>query len=320
MDGSEWRPGLGRQHKEVLMSLRSWSVGAGTESPHRDVFVLSGGAARGAVQVGMAEVLLSQGIRPTALVGTSVGALNAAFLAAEPTAERAQALANHWLALKTADIFPGGNWSRVAHLAKRRPYLFSNEALRSLIARWVPARHLEELAVPLRVTTTPLAGNQAVYHHSGPLTPLLLASAAVPGVFAPVSLRSSTGHLVPHVDGGVADLVPITGAREFAPTRVFVLDATVPARLPHGRTPLDVIVASLSVAMRARPLPELGPDVEVIHLHTADLGTRMTDFSRTADHLALGRAVAEAAIADRLRPAPSSHGPSRIRRLFGHAA
>ncbi len=52
------------------------------------------------------------------------------------------------------------------------------------------------------------------------------------------------------------------------------------------------MVASLGVAMRARPMPDLGPGVEVHHLTAPDLGTRMTDFSRTADHLALGRSAA----------------------------
>ena len=49
-----------------------------------DVFVLSGGAARGAVQVGMMEALLEHGIVPDALVGTSVGALNAVFMGCTP--------------------------------------------------------------------------------------------------------------------------------------------------------------------------------------------------------------------------------------------
>ena len=55
----------------------------------RDVLVLSGGAARGAVQVGMIQTLMEAGVRPCGFVGTSVGALNAAFMAWEPTLDRA---------------------------------------------------------------------------------------------------------------------------------------------------------------------------------------------------------------------------------------
>ncbi len=258
---------------------------------HRDVFVLSGGAARGAVQVGMMEALLERGIVPDALVGTSVGALNAAFMGCDPSLAQARRLRRRWMALGTRDIFPGGTLARVGHLLRQRPYLFSNAGLRHLIEGWVPTRRLEDLPIPVRVVTTPLAGEAAVYHRHGDLTELLLASAAVPGVFAPVVLPASCGVAGPHVDGGVADLVPVRGAADLAPTRVFVLDASVPARLPRGRTPIDVLVASFSVAMRVNHAPDLGA-VEVHRMSTEDLGVSMTDFSCTAQHIADGRKAA----------------------------
>ncbi|MCX6396715.1 MAG: patatin-like phospholipase family protein [Propionibacteriales bacterium] len=265
----------------------------------RDVFVLSGGAARGAVQVGMMQTLLEAGITPSGLVGTSVGALNAAFMGWRPDRDRVDELAERWQRLTTKDIFPGGNWARLAHLAQRHSYLFSSDALQSLIQAWIPVSRLEDLPTPVRVTTTPLASAAVAYHDSGPIERLLLASAAVPGVFAPVVLADAEGHTATHVDGGVADLIPVAGASHLNPTRVFVLDATVPARLPHARTPIEIIVASLSVAMRARAIPDLGAGVEIHHLVGPDLGTSMTDFSRTAEHIALGRTIA-AELVDRL--------------------
>jgi NTE family protein len=270
------------------------SASSGAE---RNVFVFSGGANRGAVQVGMLEVLLEHGIVPHALVGTSVGALNAAFMGCRPDRARVQELKAKWLRLSTRDIFPGGTLTRVGHLLRQRPYLFSPHALTRLIADWLPAMHLEDLATPVRIVTTPLAGETAVYHRHGRLEQLLLASAAVPAVFPPVHLPDSCGYPGPHVDGGISDLVPISGAADLAPTRVFVLDASVPARLPRGRTPIDVLVASLGVATRVRPAPDLGPGVAVHRLTTPDRNVAMTDFSRTARHIADGRAAAEALMA-----------------------
>jgi NTE family protein len=291
---------------------------------HRDVFVLSGGASRGAVQVGMMQTLIESGIVPSGLVGTSVGSLNAAFMGWQPSAARVRELTDRWLGLTTRDIFPGGNLSRLAHLAKGRNHLFSSDALRSLISAWVPVRRLEELTVPVRVTTTPLASSAAMYHDAGPIDSLLLASAAVPGVFAPVELTDESGVRRTHVDGGVADLVPISGAVQLTPTRVFVLDATVPARVRHARTPIEIVVASLGVATRCRPLPDLGPGIEVHHLTAPDLETGMTDFTRTAEHMALGRRAA-ADLVDRLDEADRDSGaaPSRSYRFwdrFGKAA
>src|SRR4051794_40088184 len=129
---------------------------------HRDVFVLSGGAARGAVQVGMMEALLERGIVPDALVGTSVGALNAAFVGSRPDLAQVKELRRKWMALSTRDIFPGGTLTRMGHLLRQRPYLFSNDALLRLIDSWLPVRRLEDLPTPVRVVTTPLAGDSAV--------------------------------------------------------------------------------------------------------------------------------------------------------------
>ena len=128
------------------------------EQHHRNVFVLSGGAARGAVQVGMMEVLLEHGIVPDAFVGTSVGALNSAFMGWQADLGRVRDLRQRWLRLGTRDIFPGGTLTRMGHLLRQRPYLFSSAALQRLISDWVPTRNLEDLSTPVRVVTTPLAG------------------------------------------------------------------------------------------------------------------------------------------------------------------
>lgn len=287
------------------------------QNTHRDVFVLSGGAARGAVQVGMMQTLFEAGIRPAGLVGTSVGALNAAFIGWQPSTERVRELADRWQRLTTKDIFPGGNWSRVAHLAQRHAYLFSSDALQSLIQTWIPVTQLEDLPTPVRITTTPLASSGATYHDRGPIEQLLLASAAVPGVFSPVNLTDHEGQVSTHVDGGVADLVPVAGARSLNPTRVFILDASVPARVPHARTPIEILVASLGVAMRVRPIPDLGPGIEIHHLSGPDLGTSMTDFSRTSDHMAMGRKIA-ADLVESLGTTPARR-PHRLW-SFGRAA
>ena len=69
-------------------------------------FVLSGGGNLGAVQVGMLQALADRAIVPDLLVGTSVGALNAAFLAAGPSPSRIAELAAIWRGVRRSDVFP----------------------------------------------------------------------------------------------------------------------------------------------------------------------------------------------------------------------
>ena len=55
------------------------------------VALLSGGGSLGAVQVGMLQALSERGISPDLLIGTSAGAVNAAFIAGRGTSRRGRA-------------------------------------------------------------------------------------------------------------------------------------------------------------------------------------------------------------------------------------
>ena len=100
-----------------MKSLRSVGASPGVAAASgvpRDVVVFSGGGPLGAAQAGMLRELLGSGVRPAAVVGCSVGALNAAFIAHDPTLERADALIELWRSLCTADVFPGSRltWAK----------------------------------------------------------------------------------------------------------------------------------------------------------------------------------------------------------------
>jgi NTE family protein len=279
---------------------------AGAPVLPRHVFVLSGGGARGAAQAGALAVLLHAGIAPAGIVGCSVGALNGAFLAADPSAARADDLAERWTSLRRGDVFGGSRLATVRNVVARRPALFSSDPLRRLVTQWLPVDTFDDLAVPLRVVTTSLTSGRAVYHARGPLTEVLLASAALPGLFPPVHLPAGGG-TEQHVDGGVTDLVPVAGAVDLAPTDVWLLDvAAAPGTGSwRVRSALDVLVASLAASMRCRPLPRL----DGVRLHHLELGTPadgpagLMDFTRAAELVEVGREVATSALARLAVPA-----------------
>src|SRR5215470_9598226 len=88
----------------------------------RTAFVLAGGAALGAMQAGMVHALYERGIAPDLLIGTSAGALNAAFFASRPaTVATAQELAAVWRGLRRSDILPLRPATLLGGLAARPP-------------------------------------------------------------------------------------------------------------------------------------------------------------------------------------------------------
>ena len=189
----------------------------------RTRFVLGGGGAMGAYQAGALLGLLECGIAPDALYGCSAGALNAAFLASRPDSRRAADLTTWWLdGSSQALLSPSWRGHLPALVRARGTALLDTRALRRVIQTHVPAHDLSELAVPLSVTTTCLDCAQARHHVSGPVVDTLVASCALPGLFAPVRLPD--GHV--HVDGGVVAGVPLEAALADAgpDDRVVVLD------------------------------------------------------------------------------------------------
>ena len=74
--------------------------------PRKTAFVLSGGSSLGAIQVGMIQALMEAGIKPDFLLGTSVGAINATWLATQPDVQGAHKLAEIWSGLRRQDVFP----------------------------------------------------------------------------------------------------------------------------------------------------------------------------------------------------------------------
>lgn len=239
----------------------------------KTAFVLSGGGVLGAVQVGHLLALLERGIVPDMLVGTSVGCLNASYIAANPTAEGARELARIWTGLRSDDIFPGSAVRRVWQMVARGDHICSNDGLRRLIER-LAVRTFEETAVPLHVGATNLRTGEERWFSSGPLMPAMLASCALPGIFPPVEIDGD-----PYIDGGVVNNVPVSRAIDLDATRVYVLTCAPPAKqLRHDRPPrrpLDVMVQAFAHARAARSgldLARYGADVEIVGMPTFDPG------------------------------------------------
>src|SRR5262249_24428033 len=115
-------------------------------------FVLGGGGASGAYQAGALQTLAEAGLVPDALVGCSVGALNAAYFGADPSPGRARALLHFWQAEATRAVLSPSLFDRfrgAPAVLRRGDALLDQRPLRALLARSLEAHDLSELAVPL---------------------------------------------------------------------------------------------------------------------------------------------------------------------------
>jgi NTE family protein len=95
-------------------------------------FVLSGGGSRGALQVGALQALLESGLQPDLLVGTSIGAVNATFLALHGFSKSGlDLLAATWRKAATLDLLPSNYVQRTERLGCAiRPLTVSGKRFR----------------------------------------------------------------------------------------------------------------------------------------------------------------------------------------------
>jgi NTE family protein len=227
------------------------SFGRGRSRAPRTAFVLSGGASLGAMQAGMLRALYEREIVPDLLVGTSAGALNAAFVASRPqTVATAEELARVWRGLRREDIFAVNARTLIGGLANHRDHLVSDHGLRRLAGRHLQIERLEQAGVPLHLVAFDLLTGREVRLSDGPALEALLAAAAIPGVLPPVRRGNEV-----LVDGGVVNNAPISHAVELGAERIYVLptDDPLARSLPVApRGALDAAVHAFSLLVGAR--------------------------------------------------------------------
>lgn len=197
-------------------------------------FVLSGGGARGALQVGSLRALLELGERPDVVIGTSIGAWNAAWVARDPTLAAISGLEAAWHTTHPArvllDMDPPPHTPaqalasmRLFSIARRLtagfPSLYSDAGMQHFIERYLKDVRFEDMAVPLRIIATDITHGTRAIFAAGPVAPAVLASSAIPGVFPPVRLGDSV-----YVDGGSVDNCSLDTALDLGARRIFVLD------------------------------------------------------------------------------------------------
>jgi NTE family protein len=227
--------------------------------------VLSGGCSLGAVQVGMLLALADRHITPDLIVGSSVGAINAAYVAGHPGPQGANQLAAIWSGLRRDDVFPTSPVRAMHALSGRRSSVADPAPLRRLIERHLGYEQLEDAAWPVSVVATEVMTGREVVLSRGPAIDSVMASAALPAVFPPVTIE---GHVL--MDGGVVNNTPISVAVQQGADVVYVLPTGYACALAAPpRSALGMAMHAVTVAIQQRLVTDVRAMQERVTLHVA---------------------------------------------------
>ena len=250
----------------------------------KTAFVFAGGGSFGAIQVGMLHSLVAHGIAADMVVGSSVGALNGAFYAGDPTLKGVEKLGEVWRGLKRQDVFPM-SWRTVLTFLWRRDFLISHDGIRKLIDDHIPYRNLQDARVPVHIVTTDIISGDSVVLSEGSTAEAIVASTAIPGAFAPIHHKDY--YLA---DGAISSNTPIRVAVKKGAKRLIILPtghACATQAPPVGAVANALHALTLLIARQlVSELEGLDPSIEYFVVPPlCPLVGSPYDFSRTADHI-----------------------------------
>jgi predicted acylesterase/phospholipase RssA len=187
---------------------------------------LGGGTARGLAHIGALKVLEERGLAPAMLAGTSYGAIIAALYALGMPAVELEQLVRRQNILEL--------WATGLDFGLHRASLIHGRRLE----RWLDRKvffgaTFDDCLMPLAVACTDVTDGSLMVLREGSLARAVVASSALPGLFAPVRHE---GRVL--VDGGFIEAVPFRALQTLGPSRIIGIHAGVD---PDGST----IVATL---------------------------------------------------------------------------
>ena len=233
--------------------------------PHRTAFVLGGGGLLGAVEVGMLRALLESGVEPDLLLGTSVGALNGALVAADPGPGVIDRLVALWeSAAATKEVYGDNPVRQVTRAVRTGTHLHSAKPLRERLATELGDRTFDDLEVEFQCCAASIERAAEHWFTTGRVVDAVVASAAVPGLLRPAVVDGEH-----YLDGGIVNSIPVGRAVECGADRIFVLQVgRVDRPLQPPRKPWEVARVSFEIARRHRFHREMAalPDGVVAHV------------------------------------------------------
>jgi len=217
-------------------------------------FVLGGGGARGALQVGAVRALIEAGYKPDLLVGTSIGAANATGLALWGINHTGlAALERAYQKMAASNPLDPRLARRMQRVFSRRPNSHINKQVSEFfIAEGIaPNLRFDQITnVRLALVGADLVSGQPVIYGQEPGQSILeglLASIALPPWFAPVE---NDGQFT--IDGGALSNLPIEPALQMGATEIIALDLDDPGSSAEQFQGFSQLLGRLAFAISRR--------------------------------------------------------------------
>lgn len=214
--------------------------------PRPLAYVLPGGGALAAYQVGVLDALTAEGLKPDRLIGVSAGAMNAALFAWSSDADGVRRIERIWANVKRRDLLRMHPGRMALALAGKRASFLDNRHGIAFLRKHLGARLIQHAPIPLTIIATDLATGRPFILEAGDVVFAIVASSAFPGVFPPVELD---GHTL--IDGGVVADVPLDVAAELGVASVVVIAVPPLAPGPAPQHPVAVVLRSSTWGVEA---------------------------------------------------------------------
>jgi NTE family protein len=210
----------------------------------------------------MLRALFERDITPDLVLGTSVGALNGALVARDPSIDVIERLTDLWLTVSSSREVYGDRPLRTMRRAvSTGTHIYSSKPLRQRLEEEFGDLLIEDLPVRFQVCAAHIERAAEHWFDSGPLVDAVVASAAVPGLLPPAKVGGEH-----YLDGGIVNSIPVARAVQLGATRLFVLQVgRIDRPLTVPRRPWEVARVSFEIARRhrfMREMAELPPAVE----------------------------------------------------------
>lgn len=191
---------------------------------------LGGGAVLGAAHIGVLKAIDELNIHIDYVAGTSIGAFVAGLYAYGKDWEEILSIAE--------DL----SWMDLSGLSFSRMGLLSNKKMGELIRKHIGDVRLEDAPIPLAMIAADIVNMDKVVLSKGSVAEASMASACVPGVFAPVEID---GRLL--VDGGLVESVPISPLKEMGADIIIAVDLNSRQNEERPKNMIDILLRTFLI-------------------------------------------------------------------------